>query len=294
MRALSNNEIADVLERIADLLEAQAGSGFRIHAYRGAADFARAHAEPLVEVLERGGHKALVALPTIGQSIARLIEEQARTGRSRLLARLEGEVTAEELFDALPGVGHELAERIHTTLHVETLVELERAAHDGRLETVPGIGPMRAEMIRAEIETRLRSDARARAREARFAQRTKGHAPERPTVDLLLTLDGEYRRRAAAGELRKIAPRRFNPGGVAWLPILHVVRDGWDLTALFSNTARAHELGRTGDWVVIFFERGNEEGQYTVVTETHGPREGQRVVRGREREGTLALEGMES
>jgi hypothetical protein len=55
------------------------------------------------------------------------------------------------------------------------------------------------------------------------------------------------------------------------------------LTALFSNTALAHELGRTRNWVVIYFGReGGPEHQRTVVTETRGPLEGWRVVRGRE------------
>ena len=48
---------------------------------------------------------------------------------------------------------------------------------------------------------------------------------------------------------------------------------------------RAHELGRTRDWVVIYYyDEDHREGQNTVVTETHGPRRGERVVRGRERE----------
>lgn len=282
---ISNDEIADVLERTGDLLEAQAAEIYRVRAYRRAADFVRSLAEPLVSVLERDGRKGLAALPTIGESIARLIEELSRTGRSRQLARLEGEVTAEELFDTLPGIGQELAERIHSKLHVETLVELESAAHDGRLETVRGIGPHRAEMIRNALAARLRDDARWRLRSAE-----RRPDPGVPPIELLLDLDAEYRRRAAANDLRRIAPRRFNPEGTAWLPILHVEREGWDLTALFSNTARAHELGRTRDWVVIFYERDHGEGQCTVVTETHGPRKGMRVVRGRESEGTREVE----
>jgi putative hydrolase len=104
-------------------------------------------------------------------------------------------------------------------------------------------------------------------------------------VDLLLAIDREYREEAAADRLPKIAPKRFNPAGETWLPILHADRDGWSFTALFSNTARAHELGRVRDWVVIYFHTDRqEEGQRTVVTETHGPLTGKRVVRGRESE----------
>ena len=81
-----------------------------------------------------------------------------------------------------------------------------------------------------------------------------------------------------------MVPRRFNPSGTAWLPILHAERGGWSFTALFSNTARAHALGRTNDWVVIFCERDGVERQCTVVTEITGPLRGRRVVRGREQD----------
>ncbi len=74
-------------------------------------------------------------------------------------------------------------------------------------------------------------------------------------------------------------------GRVARLPILHTTRDHWQLTALFSNTARDHELGKTADWVIIFFTSDHTiENQCTVVTETMGQLKGKRVVRAREKE----------
>jgi putative hydrolase len=79
-----------------------------------------------------------------------------------------------------------------------------------------------------------------------------------------------------------IAPKKLNPQGKAWLPILATVRCGWKFTAMYSNTARAHELGRTNDWVVIYFQKDAEEEQCTVVTDQKGPLKGKRVVRGRE------------
>jgi hypothetical protein len=100
----------------------------------------------------------------------------------------------------------------------------------------------------------------------------------------LLDVDAEYRARAAAGELKRIAPRRLNPEGKAWLPVLHAQRGARHYTALFSNTPRAHRLGTTHDWVVLFLEHGTEEGQWTVVTAHGGPLDGRRVVRGRESE----------
>jgi hypothetical protein len=104
-------------------------------------------------------------------------------------------------------------------------------------------------------------------------------------VGLILEIDEEYRSKAEAGELRRIAPRRFNPEGERWLPILETERDGWEFTALYSNTARAHELGKTRDWVVIYFQRAGEDGeedQCTVITAGSGPLAAERVVAGRE------------
>jgi hypothetical protein len=102
---------------------------------------------------------------------------------------------------------------------------------------------------------------------------------------VLLAIDKQYREQALAGTLPAIAPDRFNPTHEAWLPVLHAERDGWQFTALFSNTAQAHQLKRTRDWVRIFhYDSENSEGQHTVVTETHGALAGKRVVRGREAE----------
>jgi hypothetical protein len=107
-----------------------------------------------------------------------------------------------------------------------------------------------------------------------------------PGVELLLEADREYREQARAGLLPRVAPRRHNPEGETWLPVLHKHAGPWHLTALFSNTPRAHELHRTYDWVVIFFSDGDkdDEGQATVVTEYRGSLKGSRVVRGREPE----------
>jgi hypothetical protein len=105
-----------------------------------------------------------------------------------------------------------------------------------------------------------------------------------PGVELVLELDAEYRQGAAAGTLKRITPRKLNPEGKDWLPIMSVNRDGWRFTLLFSNTQRAHELGKTNDWVVVYYDDGRCEQKCTVVTEIKGELAGKRVIRGREKE----------
>jgi putative hydrolase len=270
-----NLDIASRLREAADILEQQAANPFRVRAYRRAAETISRLDEDLPALIEQGGPDALVALPNIGRGIATAITEILTTGRWAQLERMRGSLDPVQRLQAVPGIGPVLAEQIHDELHVDTLEGLELAAHDGRLEALKGIGPRRAAMIRASLEKML---GRVRSRE--YEEMADG-----PSVPVLLDVDREYRDKAAAGTLPMIAPRRFNPSNEAWLPILHTERDGWHFTALFSNTGRAHDLGRTRDWVVIYFYNDqHEEGQHTVVTETRGSLIGMRVVRGREAE----------
>lgn len=271
---VANSRIADKLREAADLLAQQGANPFRVGAYRRAAETVGGLERGVGEIFDAEGMEGLIALPGIGQGIASAIREMLHTGRWSQLERLRGTVEPEKLFRVVPGIGPELAERIHETLHVETLEGLEAAAFDGRLETVEGIGRRRAAAFRATLE--------------RMLGRRLGLARppvESPPVAILLDVDREYRERAEAGDLPTIAPRRLNPSGEAWLPLLHTERGDWHFTALFSNTAKAHELRTTRDWVIIHFHRGDGgEGQHTVVTETRGELVGRRVVRGRERE----------
>jgi Holliday junction resolvasome RuvABC DNA-binding subunit len=274
MERLDNARHADRLREAADLLEAQGANPFRVAAYRKAADTVRDLGDDVGQLVDTVGAAGLEELPNIGRGIASALVEMVRTGRWTQLERLRGSSDPAQLFTAVPGLGHRLAERIHEELHVDTLEALEQAAHDGRLESVPGVGPRRAAAIRASLQSML---SRGRPR---HAEPSGG-----PGVDTLLAVDREYREKSAAGTLATIAPKRFNPAGTAWLPVLHTTAGSWHFTALFSNTAQAHQLGRTRDWVVIYFyDDEHAEGQHTVVTETHGPLAGRRVVRGREAE----------
>jgi putative hydrolase len=103
-------------------------------------------------------------------------------------------------------------------------------------------------------------------------------------VGELLDIDDQYRRLAKQGKQPRIAPRRFNPTGEAWLPVLHTNRGARYYTALFSNTARAHELGTMHDWVVIYRDGHDDHGRWTVITAHYGRLRGRRIVRGREQE----------
>jgi DNA polymerase (family 10) len=271
-----NNLVARRLEEVAQLLEEQGGNAFRALAYRHAAEVIRREPRPVGEILERAGIAGLRRLPGIGESLSRSIRDLVTTGRLPMLERLRGESDPVVLLGTVAGIGRLTADRLHHDLGINTLEELEAAAHDGRLAEVAGIGPKRVAGIIDSLESRL----------GRVRRRSGQGTPQEPEppVEEILGIDREYRSRAAAGTLRTIAPRRFNPDREAWLPIFHAERGNRHYTALFSNTARAHRLGKTRDWVVIYYDTDGSERQCTVITSERGPLRGKRIVRGREEE----------
>ena len=275
MQTTLNQQIAMKLEQAADLLEQQGANPFRVSAYRRASETIARLAQDIRQLAEAEGTAGLIKLPNIGKGIASAIQELLATGSWVQLERLRGTLDPVQLFRTVPGIGPKTAEEIHETLHIDTLEALEAAAWDGRLETVRGLGSRRISSIRNALSALL----------GKTRRQPRVKAGEDPSVSTLLEVDQEYRQQAEQGSLALIAPKRFNPDGKAWLPILHAHRDEWHFTLLYSNTALAHELKRTHDWVVVYFyDDHHQEGQCTLVTETRGALTGRRVVRGRELE----------
>jgi len=273
---VTNREITSKLQEIATLLDEQKANPFRVNAYLNAAKTIANMAESIEDLLQREGFQGLLELPGIGEGIARSINEFVQTGR---MSRLESLQTGHDpiaLFEQIPGIGPRSAHRIIETLHIDTLEALELAAHNGRLKSVPGFSSKKIELVQSWLAHVLGYRRPRPEQQQMIAE---------PPVALLLKTDDQYRKKAQAGELPTIAPKRFNPSGEAWLPIMHTTQKGWHFTALYSNTARAHQLDRVNDWVIIsFHDDRHHEGQHTVVTETRGAVTGRRVVRGREKE----------
>lgn len=276
----ANAKVASWLREASGLLAAQGASPYRIHAYRAAAEGVEGFPRDVRVVFEREGTKGLDAIPKVGLGIAAAIADMLVMDRWPMLERLRGATPAPLLLQSVPGVGPTLAARLHESLHVDRLEDLERAANDGRLAALPRVGRRRAEAIGAAVERMLGRLRPALAPDAVL-----------PPVATILDVDREYREKASRGALRLIAPRRNNPAGDAWLPVMHATRGPWHFTALFSNTPLAHRLGHTHDWVVVYAYDGDHvERQCTVVTERGGPLSGRRVVRGREAECLALLE----
>lgn len=271
-----NGELADRLEEIAELLDAQEANPYRAQAYRTAAETVRGLDRPVRDILADEGPAGLMELPGIGRSLARSLERLSQNSRLPLLEQLRAVYGPEEKIASVPGIGPKTAARIHDSLGVETLADLQAAAYDGRLAQVPGIGAKRLRAVRESLAGRFRRPPRTSLKPPQ--------STDPASIEEVLSVDEEYRRKAEADRLLRIAPRRFNPTQKAWLPILRTKRGEHAYTALYSNSARAHELDAVFDWVVIYRTPQGGGGQWTVMTSRFGPLLGKRIIRGLEKE----------
>lgn len=185
-------DVARVLGQIAAFLELQGGNPFRIRAYLAAARAVAGFPGNLRDALQSG---ALAELKGVGPATLEIIEEVLTTGRSGVLDGLREEIPP-GLVEMLQisGLGVAKVRQIHESLGITTLADLEDAARDGRLATLPRFGAKTAENILRGIS---------------FLRQAGGHRlfhhaldEARALSDVLRALPG-VRRAVIAGSLRR-------------------------------------------------------------------------------------------
>lgn len=137
--SVRNAEIAEILDRMADLLEIQGANPFRVRAYRNASLTVAGLARSLADMLAVS--EDLSKLPDIGKDLASKIREIVDTGRLAALEELEKDVPAGLVeLTRLPGLGPKRVKSLHESLGIHDLEGLERAARKHRIRELPGFG----------------------------------------------------------------------------------------------------------------------------------------------------------
>ncbi|MBI3974091.1 MAG: DNA polymerase/3'-5' exonuclease PolX [Chloroflexi bacterium] len=147
---IRNQEVAALLNHIAELLEAKGESPYRIGAYHTAAQRISSLPEDILTIWK--AHR-LEDIPGVGESIAAKIDEYLRTGRLRYLEELEQQV-APGLAALLlvPGLGPHRARTLYRALKVNRVADLAKAARERQIRNLPGFGPKLEANILREVE----------------------------------------------------------------------------------------------------------------------------------------------
>jgi DNA polymerase (family 10) len=176
---LDNVAIARLLREIADLLEIKDDNPFKIRAYRNGADIVANHPHELSQLDETG----LREIPGIGKDLAARIREIAETGDATYHRELIAEFppTILDLLH-LQGVGPKTVATLYRELGVRTLDDLERAALDGRIRALRGMGAKKEALILKALDERKRFAGRHLLRDAHDAaaallSHLRAHAP---------------------------------------------------------------------------------------------------------------------
>ncbi len=137
---MKNKEIAKLFSEIAEYLEMD-GVPFKPYAYQKAAITLETLKDDVAEVYQKGGLKALKAIPGVGESIALKIEEYLTTGKMQYYEEFKRKLPIElDEIVAVEGVGPKKAKVLYETLGIKTLDELEEAARAHLIAPLFGFG----------------------------------------------------------------------------------------------------------------------------------------------------------
>ncbi|MGH8165138.1 MAG: helix-hairpin-helix domain-containing protein, partial [Rhodanobacteraceae bacterium] len=194
MPPLTKEQIVDVLETIAILLELQAEENpFKIRAYSNAARSIETWGGNLRELAEEN---RLEEIPGVGKAIAGKISELALTGTSKFYEELRAQFPPGllDLF-SLPGLGAKKIKALYEQLQVGSIADLEQACAAGRVAALPGFGKTTQEKLTKTIADRAKHagsfQLSAVAGEAEQLQEDLRAHP----AALRVSIAGSYRRR---------------------------------------------------------------------------------------------------
>lgn len=156
-----NSDIANILSKMADLLEIEGANQFRVRAYRNASRTIGSHSRSIAEMVDDG--ESLSDLPGIGKSLAEKIEEIVENRGLEQLEELEERVAPhlDELLK-IPGLGPKRVKKLYSELDVNDLDDLKKAAQEGKIVSLEGFGEKTEKSILEELEKLQESEERTR------------------------------------------------------------------------------------------------------------------------------------
>jgi len=192
-KQMSKDEITEILENIARLLELKGENPFKVRAYRNAARALETLSEPLTTLV---AEDRLEAVDGIGKATAEKIATLATTGSLDYYTELREEFPPDifTLFD-LQGLGAKKIKILWDSLQVHSISQLERKCHDGSVAALPGFGKKTAENILKAIEHHKKNTDKFRIGDiAALADQFLEDLRAQPRVTFA-QIAGSYRRR---------------------------------------------------------------------------------------------------
>jgi DNA polymerase (family 10) len=227
---IHNSDIAEIFDKVADLLDIQGANPFRVRAYRNAARLVSSLSQSLADMVDRG--EDLTRLSGIGRDLAGKIDEIVRTGQLAQLKELESHLPPAlvQLMN-LEGLGPKRIAILYKTLGIVTPQDLQAAAEQGKIKTLKGFGEKTERAI-------LEGLRQLTAKEKRFklasvepvAQSLERYLRKVPGVGQAIVAGSYRRRKETVGDLDVLAtcdaPERVMEAFVNYEDVTRVVARG--------------------------------------------------------------------
>ena len=138
---------------LTEITEEDPNVQFRARAYYRAADTIASLPENVTDIYDKYGVNGLLELPSVGKAIASKIEEYLKRGKMHHLEELKAKVPIDidELY-GIEGIGPKTIRMFYDKLHIKNLADLEKAAAEGKLKTLPGFTEKKELDIFKQIE----------------------------------------------------------------------------------------------------------------------------------------------
>ncbi len=273
---MTNEDVAQELEEIADLLEIADANVFRVRSFRRAVDSIAELPEDVAVLL---AESRVTDVPGIGKGIAKIIEELINTGTSEEKEALLAEYP-ESLLEMLKisGFGPRKAAVVFRELGISTVDELEEAAAAGRLQDLPGMGAKTEENILNSIDAYREGQQRASLGEMLpVAEDLVARLHEHPDVIRAEFAGSTRRHRETVGDLDLLATSADPAGVCKWFAELEVLEE----LTMAGDTKVSGRLagGRQVDLRVVAEESFGAALQYFTGSQQHNIRLRERAQR---------------
>ena len=138
---------------LTEMTEEDPNVQFRARAYYRAADTIASLSENVTDIYDKYGVNGLLEIPSVGKAIASKIEEYLKTGKMQHLEELKAKVpiNIDELY-GIEGMGPKTIKMFYDKLQIKNLADLEKAATEGKLKTLPGFTEKKEQDIFKQIE----------------------------------------------------------------------------------------------------------------------------------------------
>ena len=261
-----NSEVAKIFREIAFILQtadekkSDPNIIFKIRSYNKAADEIQNLSSEIGEIYKKDKLKGLLKIPSIGKAIATKLEEYITTGKIHYYDELKEKLPVDvSQFFGLEGIGPKTIKTLYSNLGIKNIPDLEKAALEGKIRSIPGFSQKKEELILKKIQFFKKSGGRRLIGEVyplvrRIEERLSGNTGVKQAV--------------AVGSFRRM---KETIGDIDYLVSVISQKDGNNIIDYFVNMPEVKEIiGRGSSKAFVKLNNGIDADLLVVPEESFG------------------------